>query len=277
MAEIITFHVDAKGFYIHSFIYESTCINSIWLNRVEGRSSVGWGFMAKIITFHVRMQRAFAFIQVRISGGRQEECGVGGRGGIMERFCIGGTTTTTTTTYYYYYYCYYYYYYYPNHQLLLLEMFLVLVSRVWLPNQRFWLPNQQFWLPSQRVLVTESAVLVTESAVLVTESALLVTESQLPNQTVWLPNQTSTLTMPLFQEMINRKQRCVRDGAVASLLENERCQDITNSFPLTLIVAPKSQSLTTTVGHPATGGLWLIVQFFGWKKKRNEHVHRFKV
>ncbi|CAK9085776.1 unnamed protein product [Durusdinium trenchii] len=27
------------------------------------------------------------------------------------------------------------------------------------------------------------------------------------------------------EEMINRKQRCVRDGAVASLLENERCQD----------------------------------------------------
>ena len=28
------------------------------------------------------------------------------------------------------------------------------------------------------------------------------------------------------QDMINRKQRCVRDGAIASLLENERCQDI---------------------------------------------------
>ena len=27
---------------LHSFIYELTCINSIWLNRVEGRSSVGW-------------------------------------------------------------------------------------------------------------------------------------------------------------------------------------------------------------------------------------------
>ena len=26
--------------------------------------------------------------------------------------------------------------------------------------------------------------------------------------------------------MINRKQRCVRDGALASLLENERCQDL---------------------------------------------------
>ena len=45
---------------LHSFIYELTCINSIWLNRVEGRSSVGCGgvgggggFMAKIITFHV--------------------------------------------------------------------------------------------------------------------------------------------------------------------------------------------------------------------------------
>ena len=48
-----------KGIF-HSFIYELTCINSIWLNRVEVRSSVGWwgcgvwgGFMAKIITFHV--------------------------------------------------------------------------------------------------------------------------------------------------------------------------------------------------------------------------------
>ena len=45
---------------LHSFIYELTCINSIWLNRVEGRSSVGWwgcgvrgNFMAKIRTFHV--------------------------------------------------------------------------------------------------------------------------------------------------------------------------------------------------------------------------------
>ena len=28
---------------LHSFIYELICINSIWLNRVEGRSSVGWG------------------------------------------------------------------------------------------------------------------------------------------------------------------------------------------------------------------------------------------
>ncbi|CAE7424664.1 ATP23 [Symbiodinium microadriaticum] len=29
----------------------------------------------------------------------------------------------------------------------------------------------------------------------------------------------------LGEDMINRKQRCVRDGALASLLENERCQD----------------------------------------------------
>ena len=41
MAKIITFHVDAKGFYIHSYM---SCINSKWLNRVEGRSSVGWGW-----------------------------------------------------------------------------------------------------------------------------------------------------------------------------------------------------------------------------------------
>ena len=40
MAKIITFHVDAKGFYIHSYM---SCINSKWLNRVGGRSSVGWG------------------------------------------------------------------------------------------------------------------------------------------------------------------------------------------------------------------------------------------
>ena len=51
---------------LHSFIYELTCINSIWLNRVEGRSSVGWwggggwgGFMAKIITFHVDAEGYF--------------------------------------------------------------------------------------------------------------------------------------------------------------------------------------------------------------------------
>ena len=53
MAKIITFHVDAKGFYIHSYM---SCINSKWLNRVEGRSSVGWGWggtMAKTMTFHV--------------------------------------------------------------------------------------------------------------------------------------------------------------------------------------------------------------------------------
>ena len=41
MAKIITFHVDAKGFYIHSYM-SITCINSIWLNRVEGRSSGWW-------------------------------------------------------------------------------------------------------------------------------------------------------------------------------------------------------------------------------------------
>lgn len=29
-----------------------------------------------------------------------------------------------------------------------------------------------------------------------------------------------------MKDMINRKQRCVRDGALASLLENERCQDL---------------------------------------------------
>jgi len=29
----------------------------------------------------------------------------------------------------------------------------------------------------------------------------------------------------LGEDMINRKQRCVRDGALASLLENERCRD----------------------------------------------------
>merc|ERR1719436_1881013 len=29
----------------------------------------------------------------------------------------------------------------------------------------------------------------------------------------------------LGEDMINRKQRCVREGALASLLENERCQD----------------------------------------------------
>ena len=29
-----------------------------------------------------------------------------------------------------------------------------------------------------------------------------------------------------LKDMINRKQRCVRDGALASLLENERCQDL---------------------------------------------------
>ena len=56
MAKIITFHVDAKD--LHSFIYELTCINSIWLNRVEGRSSVGWWVGwgvggAKTIMFHV--------------------------------------------------------------------------------------------------------------------------------------------------------------------------------------------------------------------------------
>ena len=28
---------------LHSFLYELICINSKWLNRVEGRSSVGWG------------------------------------------------------------------------------------------------------------------------------------------------------------------------------------------------------------------------------------------
>ena len=41
---------------LHSFLYELICINSKWLNRVEGRSSVGWGVggtMAKIMTFHV--------------------------------------------------------------------------------------------------------------------------------------------------------------------------------------------------------------------------------
>ena len=45
---------------MHSYMSYITCINSIWLNRVEGRSSVGWwgggvwgGFMAKIITFHL--------------------------------------------------------------------------------------------------------------------------------------------------------------------------------------------------------------------------------
>ena len=52
MAKIITFHLDAKGSYVHSS--KNLFVNSIWLNRVEGRRSVGrGGIMAKIITFHV--------------------------------------------------------------------------------------------------------------------------------------------------------------------------------------------------------------------------------
>uniref|UniRef100_A0A7S2LU17 Mitochondrial inner membrane protease ATP23 n=1 Tax=Zooxanthella nutricula TaxID=1333877 RepID=A0A7S2LU17_9DINO len=30
----------------------------------------------------------------------------------------------------------------------------------------------------------------------------------------------------LGEDMVNRKQRCVREGALASLLENDRCQDV---------------------------------------------------
>ena len=41
MATIITFHVDAKGCYIHSS--KNLFVNSIWLNRVEGTRSVGRG------------------------------------------------------------------------------------------------------------------------------------------------------------------------------------------------------------------------------------------
>ena len=31
-------------------------------------------------------------------------------------------------------------------------------------------------------------------------------------------------SLEALQDMINRKQQCVREGALASLLENERCQ-----------------------------------------------------
>ena len=41
MAKIRTFHVDAKGSYIHSS--KNLFVNSIWLNRVEGRRNVGRG------------------------------------------------------------------------------------------------------------------------------------------------------------------------------------------------------------------------------------------
>ena len=50
---------------LHSFIYELTWANSIWLNRVAGRSSVGWwgvgGIMAKIITFHVDAKGLYVY------------------------------------------------------------------------------------------------------------------------------------------------------------------------------------------------------------------------
>ena len=79
MAKIITFHVDAKGFYIHSYM---SCINSKWLNRV-GVGAVwggGGGELWQRQRHSMWMQRAFAFIQVRINGGRREGCGVGGWG-----------------------------------------------------------------------------------------------------------------------------------------------------------------------------------------------------
>ena len=125
------------------------------------------------------MQRAFTFIQVRISGGRQEECGVRGVGGnhcqdntvspVASRKDFASvalpppppppatTATTTTTT-----------------PLLLLPPPLLLL--LLLPGSSVSFFGNVFGF-GFLVLVTESALLVTESVVLVAESDVLVTKS----------------------------------------------------------------------------------------------------
>ena len=115
MAKIITFHVDAKGFYIHSSKNKWRTAGGVWGGGLGGNCSQDNNVSP------VASRRDFAswhyHLQQQQPQQQQQQL-------LLLLLPPPGSSAS-------------------------LEMCLVLVSWFWSPNQRFWLPNQRFWLPNQ--------------------------------------------------------------------------------------------------------------------------------